>query len=158
MKAVILLVAIVGLIALLPLTTITGRLAQYPMPWPGIDALTLHGKITDITGRQLPPGKLTVFTSTGMQFGEGGSTLIDYTLTITYGWHEHLPFYVVTYFNYQDLTERLCITIDLREILTFPRPYSDSTIFYDLQCAFDLTKPGPIIIRPRQYTDNTVII
>ncbi len=164
MRIVAYLIALVAFTAfgmLLKMDSMTGNLAQYPMPWPGIDALTFHGEITDVKGHTIPPGRLIAYTSYGRQFGEGGITLIDYTLTLTYGWHEQPPNYTITYYSYKDLVEYYCTTIDLLEILSQPRPYSDSTIFYPMQCEFDLRNPQPnwpTIIRPRQYTDNMVMI
>lgn len=158
MKAVILIVAFVGILALLPLTDLTGNVARYPMPWPGIDALTLHGEITDAKGNQLPPGRLIAYTANGIQFGEGGATLIDYTLTLTYGWHEQPPVYTISYYNYGDLTEYYCTTIDLRNLASYP--ISDSTVYVNLNCQFDLTKPEPnwpIITRPMRQGDVWVV-
>lgn len=161
MKIVAFLIALVAFTAfgmLLKMETITGNLAQYPMPWPGIDALTLHGEITDIKGHTIPPGSLNAYTSYGMPFGQGGITLIDYTLTLNQGWHEQPPNYTITYYSYRDLIEYYCTTIDIRDY--FNKPINDYTIYSDMQCEFDLRNPQPnwpVIIRPREQSNILVI-
>lgn len=160
MKAVILIVVIVGLIAFGILPTLTGNVARNPMPWPGIDPLTLTGQIRDINGNDLPPGRLLAYTIDGQPFGEGGASLIsDYTITLAQGWHEQDPMFTITYYNYQSLVEYYCTSIDLREVSY--RPTSQSTIYdFHIQCQFDQRKPEPdwpIITQARKQGDFWVV-
>ncbi len=128
------------------------------MPWPGIDPLTLHGEMTDVLGHSLPPGRLLAYSAYGQQFGDGGVTLIDYTLTLASGWHEQDPRFTITYYNYKDLVEYYCTVIDLRTLAY--RPVSDYTVYADIQCAFNWNKPmtnWPVISQPRQQGDIWVV-
>ncbi len=161
MRIVAFLIALVAFTAvgmLLKLNSITGNLAQYPMPWPGIKPLTIHGDIKDVKGHTIPPGALNAYTEDGTPFGQGGITLIDYTLTLAEGWHEQPPIYTITYYSYRDLTEYYCATIDLRDYFT--NPVRDNTIYTNLNCEFDLRNPQPnwpVIIRPREQGNILVV-
>lgn len=128
MKRVMWLVGLVFFVSLgLLLDGITGNVARSPMPYPGVEPITFKGSITDYYGRQVPPGRLIADVN-GWYAGEGGVTLVDYTLTLQSGWHEHLPAYHILYLNYDYKTPIYCTTLDLREVRQL--------VYYDIKCEF----------------------
>ena len=149
-------VAFVAFAMILP-DTPTGNIARYPVPYPGISPITLSGEMTDANNMKLPPGRLIAYTPDGKPFGEGGVTLIKYTLTLAQGWHEQPPIYAITYYNYQDLTEYYCTAIDIRNMF---KPIYEYTIQVNIECKFNLTKPEPdwpIITGPMEQGDILII-
>lgn len=157
MKAVILVISILGIIAFGVYPVITGNLARNPYPWPGAPPFTLNGQITDVDGNTLPPGSLLAYNYYGQLTGKGGITLVDFTLTLTFGWHEQPPVYTITYYNYQTLTEYHCMTLDLSTLIG---PVSQDTLYVNLKCSFDWSRPmtaWPQESRPMKQSDFWVV-
>jgi len=134
---VIALLAVVSLLIFTP-GNLSGQVARHPQPQPEILTVSLRGSISDSTGERLPPGRLVAETFDGVYIGQGGVTLQDYTVTLTYGWHELVEdSFVIKYEDYQERGYLDCTTVSLEEVFRrIPYRQSRSVWYEDLECVF----------------------